>query len=593
MERIMTALGVLEAIRPAEQAASERISPARPGDDGAPLLSTAGNRRPTSSQDLLTEARYIDAQRSRDRALRRVKTMRSSTNVAALAQTHATLGENEASNAAAREALDLSLRPRQGSAEVTDPASARIAAEVLMRCGHADYAYEALRHVPLSASMSVTFALLANALGKIPEAEEALASHDGPLVDSFRGYLYALTGSWQEAVRHLRDAVSKEPDDADALLNLSIALWHLGSMTKATRVALRAARTAPGRQDISLHYLELLLAQGATNRLNAEIASLKKAGVIDDARFLVFQVRALLAIGEKAKAITLLDRAVAAAKREGDRLTEGTAAGNLVLLRYESGRLSRDQASQRLTALMGEFFGNDAIAVNFAEIARSKSEAASLREALERLGEVTTPIRRAYLKHQLAVLEGDTDAAGSAAAEWFELERDNPMAATAAVIAVGIGQGRWNEAVAVADYALSKFPHDRALVNNSAYVLAMNGRAEEAIALLEPIAGDDFVLIATLGLAYLAYGDLDRGMRLYREAADMAERIDPAWRSLMTAYQALIVRQLGIDKTTSTDVLPARALVPFDLPDDWRDRPDFLRIQQICAKHGYDWPLAL
>ncbi len=66
--------------------------------------------------------------------------------------------------------------------------------------------------------------------------------------------------------------------------------------------------------------------------------------------------------------------------------------------------LSHEQASQRLTALMGEFSGNDAIAVNFAEIARSKSEAASLREALERLGEVTTPIRRAYLKHQLAVL---------------------------------------------------------------------------------------------------------------------------------------------------------------------------------------------
>jgi len=82
-------------------------------------------------------------------------------------------------------------------------------------------------------------------------------------------------------------------------------------------------------------------------------------------------------------------------------------------------------------------------------------------------------------------------------------------------------------------------------------------------------------------------------MRLYRDAADMAEKVDPAWRSLMTAYQALIVRQLGIDKTNSTDVLAAHALAPFDLPDDWRDRPDFLRIQQICAKHGYDWPLAL
>jgi predicted Zn-dependent protease len=191
------------------------------------------------------------------------------------------------------------------------------------------------------------------------------------------------------------------------------------------------------------------------------------------------------------------------------------------------------------------------------------------------------------------VLEGDTDAAGSAAEEWFELEPNNPKAAVAAVVAVGIGQGRLGEAVTVAEYALANFPHDPELVNNSAYVLAMSGRAEEAIQLLEPIAGQDFVLNATLGLAYLAHGDLDRGMRLYREAADMAEKIDPAWRSLMTAYQALIVRQLGIYKTSPADVVAALALVPFQLPDDWQERPEFLRIHNICVKYGYDWPLTL
>jgi predicted Zn-dependent protease len=167
------------------------------------------------------------------------------------------------------------------------------------------------------------------------------------------------------------------------------------------------------------------------------------------------------------------------------------------------------------------------------------------------------------------------------------------MAAVAAMVAIGIGQGSWGEAVIVAEHALEHLPHNRSLVNNSAYVLAMSGRAEEAVQLLEPIADDDFVLNATLGLAYLAHGDLETGMRLYRNAADTAEKVDPAWRSLMTTYQALVVRQLGLDKSLPPQVLAALSLIPFDLPEDWPDRPDFLRLHSICVKNGYDWPLSL
>ena len=98
---------------------------------------------------------------------------------------------------------------------------------------------------------------------------------------------------------------------------------------------------------------------------------------------------------------------------------------------------------------------------------------------------------------------------------------------------------------------------------------------------------------ATPGMAYLAHGDIDRGMQLYRSAADRAEQVEPAMRSLMTTYQALIVRQLGLDKTLPPKMIATLSLVPFDLPDDWRDRPDFLRLHAICIKNGYDWPLSL
>jgi hypothetical protein len=82
-------------------------------------------------------------------------------------------------------------------------------------------------------------------------------------------------------------------------------------------------------------------------------------------------------------------------------------------------------------------------------------------------------------------------------------------------------------------------------------------------------------------------------MKLYRDAADLAEAVEPTWRSLMTVFQALIVRQLGLDKSIPCETMDALALAPVPLPDDWRDRPEFLRVHYICEKNGYDWPPVL
>lgn len=167
------------------------------------------------------------------------------------------------------------------------------------------------------------------------------------------------------------------------------------------------------------------------------------------------------------------------------------------------------------------------------------------------------------------------------------------MAAAAALVALGIGMERWDEALLVARDALAPLPPNPVLVNNAAYVLAMSGHPREAIELLKPIAGDDFVMNATLGLACLANGDLEEGMRLHRQTTDRAEKVDPIWRSLMTGYQALVVRQLGPLDSQSDSVIRALALVPFSLPSDWRDRPDFLRLWNVAERNGYGWPLAL
>jgi tetratricopeptide (TPR) repeat protein len=255
--------------------------------------------------------------------------------------------------------------------------------------------------------------------------------------------------------------------------------------------------------------------------------------------------------------------------------------------------LTRDETCQQLAVLVSDYPDNDAVVVNFAALARWRREASILRGVLPQVEKNITPIQRAFLNHRVAVLEGDNEAAGIAAEEWFSLESNNPMAAAAALVAVGIGQSRWAEAAIIADYALAHFPDDRTIANNAAYILAMDGRGDEAIRVLGPIANEKYVYRATLGLAYLASGDIEQGMRLYREAAEMAEQDDPPSLSLMTAYQALVVHQLGMDKAQPAKMIEACALVPVELPDDWQEKPDYLRLRGICAAKGYEWPLSL
>ncbi len=586
----MTVLGSLEAIRPEDEAAPGKVGPVPPGYACVPTLDTAEGGDATKVRATLTEMIHTEAERSRDRAVRLVATLRTSTTLAALAQTHAMLGESEPAVAAACEAIDLSVGASDGVATWLDSSSARIAAEILLRFDEPKYAYDALSRAPMTESLCLTFMSAAAAIGECEEAENALAPYDSAMVAASRGYLRTCRGDYQGAVSYLRQALREDPNDADSLLNLAISLWNIGATQKATRTALRATRSAPGRRDISQLYLELLLAHKDVERLTREIAMLRKRKVVPDAKFLEIQARTLILKDDVSRAIPLLSSAAEEAKREGDQATEGRVVANLVRFKHVLGRISREQATQQLRELLSQFPDNDVVAVNFAELAWMRHEAAPLRKVWPQLENNTTAIRLAYLRHQIASLEGDNDAAAAAAAEWFRLEPSNVMAAIAAVVAIGIGQGRWGEAIVVAEHALQQFPDDLSLVNNSAYVLAMGGRAEEAINLLEPIAGDNYVLNATLGLAYLAHGDVETGMRLYRDAAILAEKIHPVGRSLLGVYQALVVRQLGLIKDRPPLMIEAMSPAPVDLPDDWREQPDFLRLQAICIKNGYDWP---
>jgi len=587
----MTGLGVLGDVRPADWFDPDAVVPARPGSESLSTLVTS-KRQPSSSDQvgLITQTAKV----ARDRARRVATANPTSTTMAALAQSHAALDERDEAIEAARRAVELAFASEgpEGSV-VVDPVSLRLAAEVLLRFGETRDAYDALLRAPRTRSLRVMFAILAFQAGDADLALEEIEDLSHPLAEAVKGYILATIGEYQKAISHLRAALRDQPDDPDSLLNLSISLWHLGARRKATATALRATRVAPGRKDVSLHYMNLLLDQGEIAAVDAEVRSLKAHDVIEGADLLVVQARALIEKGQLGRAISILRSAAEAAEREGDDATRGEVLGNLVVLRFETGRITYEATVQRLEDLLKEFTECDSLVVDYARFARTVGQAPLLRSVVERVSSTTSPLRLAYLRHQIALLEGDNEAAAAAASDWFAHERDNPMAAAAAIVALGIGVEQWEEASIVAREALARFPSDRTIVNNAAYVLAMAGHAQEAIELLQPMAGDDFIMNATLGLAHLAAGSIDEGMRLYREAADSAEKIDPIWRSLMTSYQALVVRQLGLLDSQPGSVIGALALAQFDPPTDWRNRPDFLRLWSVAKRDGYRWPLAL
>lgn len=586
----MTGLGVLGDVRPAESFDTDAVVPARPGSESPSMLVTSKRQPSPSDQvELIKQTATV----ARDRARRVATDNPTSTTMAALAQIHAALGERDEAIEAARRSVELAFASEGLEGAVVDPVSLRLAAEVFLRFGETRAAYDALRRAHRTRSLQIMFAILAFEEGHAGLALEEIEELSHPLAEAVKGYILATIGAYEKAISHLRAALRDQPDDPDSLLNLSISLWHLGARRKATATALRATRVAPGRKDVSLHYMNLLLEQGEIAAVDAEIRSLKAHDVIEDADLLVVQGRALIQKGQAGRAIPILRSAAEAAEREGDDATRGEVLGNLVVLRFEAGRISYDEAVKLLEDLLEEFKGCDSLVVQYARFARTAGQAPLLRSVVERVSSTTSPLRLAYLRHQIARLEGDNEAAAAAASDWFAHEPGNPMAAAAAIVALGIGVEQWKEASIVAREALARFPSDPTIVNNAAYVLAMAGHAREAIELLQPVACDDFVMNATLGLAHLAAGNVDEGMRLYREAADVAERIEPLLRSLMTGYQALVVRQLGLLDSHPASVIGALALAQFDPPTDWRDRPDFLRLWSVAKRNGYGWPLAL
>lgn len=516
----------------------------------------------------------------------------TSTSLAALAYAMESSGDRAGAIETAHHALQLCLEVAQG--HHSDSFGARLAIEILLRAGRLEDVLTYAQTLPISAHLRLEIGAVLAGKHRFEDACSFIQEVAVPERSSIEGYILALKGDYHAATSHLREALRRNPNDADSALNLSISLLALGARKKARAAAEQARSVGQGRADVWLHLLELVLADGEIDRAEREIDVLLRQGVELSARLLVIQARVELARKDISAAIRTLDRARLKAEQDGDTETLAEVSSNLLRIRATNDRISREDAWDDLESLLSRYPENEIVVLNLAQLAWSRRNADTLRRALDSAGSQMSRVNRSYVSFQIATLEGDTTKAADYADEWLKLEPHNDHARAAVLIALGIGEERWQEASVLARQLLASGEGDSNSLNNAAYVLAMAGMADIAVETLEPLARESFILRATLGLAHLAAGNIVLGMKLYRQAADEAEGRPDDSRSLMTAYQALIVRQLNLQQDEEQNrMISALALPPYPLPEDWEENPEFLRLYAVAQRNGYEWPLAV
>lgn len=588
---MINALGVVETIGTETSFASEVLRPAAPGIGGAAAGVAARRSLFGDARERVTSLISDSIASSVRSAEASALAVRTSTTVSALAQAYQAAGEKEKAAAHATEALDLVVEGlRRG---VVDPMATKIAIEVLLNGSTVDTALEFAERLPLSDYLKLEVATALAYRHRFEEAHRFIADSDAAQRDAVLGYVLALQGEYAPAVPKLRRALRLSPSDVESALNLSIALSQSGSRKKAVSAALQARSAAPGRMDVLIHLLDMLLAAGDIDRAQRELKSVSIPSAEQPSRLLIAEARIKLAQGEFDRAVRMLERAAARAEEEGDDDSVAEVRSNLIHLRVAHGDMERDAGFASLLRLSQDMPASDVVVANLARVAWRTSQAAALDERFSFVRQGIDRSRGAFIEYELATLKGENEQASVHALEWLRLEPENPRAATAALVALGIGEERWNEAARIALRVVRSNRDDGTVLNNAAYVLAMAGMGQRAVEIISPVAEDSYIFKATLGLAYLACEQIELGMKLYRQAADDAEKIGDDSRSLMTEYQALVVRQLGVHYVADTSVIAALSLPPYPLPDDWEDRPEFVRLRNVAEMRGFGWPLEL
>jgi tetratricopeptide (TPR) repeat protein len=427
----------------------------------------------------------------------------------------------------------------------------------------------------------------AAAAGEYDAAERLPDVDSSPDALAVIAWIRTEQGDYQGAIRAGRLAERGGASGVTLFANLGYAHAAAGNLKKAIRFARQAHALSPADRQLGLtlaQYLHL------ANRHEAEMQVLQSLQVGErvDTELALAIAKALTYVGKTTDAHRVLERTRQSQEwTVADTTSRAELTANLALLRWIT-RRDRAESSLKdiLLALQACDYQSLGIAYLLTNLMRTPAHANELARVIGRLANRHPEHHLHGLRMLLAILERDTDKAVRQSEAWVRHDPFSPFAAANATLLVGEVKGDFKRATEIGIAALRRAPHDPTLLNNTAFVAAMDSQLELARKLVRhgvSCCGEQPHLTATQGLIELLEGNTGLGRSSYRRAEKLArERGDNALAARVLLYAALAERAAGVDLTFGDpeQLLVAKVLEP------WQDLPSFWVARERVSREG-------
>jgi Flp pilus assembly protein TadD len=386
-------------------------------------------------------------------------------------------------------------------------------------------------------------------------------------------WVYLQRREFPQAVAAGRRAQAAGATGTTLYANLGYAHAALGQLAKAIKLTRQAHALAPLHRGVGLNLALYLKLAGDHEGALALLEQLR-VGDRTDVQLALAMANVEVYAGETEKARRLLQRIRASSEwaLAGDRRRAELEA-NLALLRWKTGTANAHTTITSMRrALSATDYESLSIAYLLANVLMRCEHAPLLAGVIDRLQTRHDPRELEGLRMVQALLEHDGATAVELARSWAAREILNPNAATLATYLVADLDGDFDEAARIGLNGLSRAPSHMMLINNTAYSLALAGRAEQAKKLLERLnpSCERVELIATRALVDMSLGHVTRGLEGYNRAwgRAMADRDKPL--ADLVAANALLARlRAGLETVLDHALLDRLAKAADARPGYW------------------------
>jgi Flp pilus assembly protein TadD len=508
------------------------------------------------------------------------KLLASSFNESAMARSRLAQAEIAAGNKdeAARHAIEALELPDAD----TDASATFAAVRTLAATGAYTQAEEMLDKLAKPGPLALLHATLAARRGDLDAAFERLGDDESPDAWELRGWISLQQSHFDQAIRFYRKAMRATDPGPTLLANLGLAHASLGAPEKAiteTRQAL--ARGPLQHRRVALNLIAYLFSIGASDEGFRELRKLQEE-YPKDIELVFAEAHWALAVGESDRAGRRLRYARSSLWDFATELQKAELLANRAYLDYYTSKISTKEAADQVIAQMQKTEWKSTRLVSMIPILLNQySDADRLAKVREEVSNAHPTQKFRVLDLHLAVLRDDIDEALRQALKWTKEALFSPEASSWAIFLLTQVEDRFEEASRIGRCALRRMPAAVVVANNTAYSLALAGRADEAKVLLRREEDGEMLHLATQGLIQAVRGNIDEANRLYDRAEEEATS-----RNGVASASVLVNLHRRLIGVVAPETDPSRIAKPVELPADWDDHPPYVLCLRMLKRQN-------